>query len=119
MASLGNVGTMLSSFAMVKVAPAAVVGSANPLAAGVAVSVQGRISGVVTIGGTPVARVLARLYYRTSGQLIEQALTGPNGEYTFYGLDPTDARAYFVTFHDPATAAPFNFTVTKDHLSAG
>lgn len=119
MASLGNVGVRAPNTHQFKVAPSAVLSAVNPPFPLINYPVNGRISGVVSIGAVPTAGVLVRLYYRDSGALIEQAISGTGGTYSFSGLNTSDTMAYYVTFHDPKTSAPFNYTVTKDHLTAG
>ena len=118
MASLGNVGVKAPQHSLsMKVAPLAVVD--YKLVPAISYPVSGRLSGVVSIAGTPRVGVVVRLYYRSSGQLIEQAISGTGGTYSFAGLDVSDPGAYYVTFIDPNTSTPYNFTVTKDHLTAG
>lgn len=120
MAHLGNVGTLAhSALKRSKVAPLAVLKDNTRSNPSTSYPVNGSISGTASIAGVGTAGILVRLYYRPSGLLIEQAVTGAGGTYSFTGLDPSDAGAYYVTFHDPNTSAPYNFTVTKDHLTAG
>lgn len=118
MASLGNIGVNMANFRSMKVAPMAVYrGDGDSSVIGY--NVAGRISGVVSIGGVATAGVVVRLYYHDSGNLIDQAISGSGGTYAFSGLNTSEPGAYYVTFVDPKTSTPYNYTVTRDHLTAG
>ena len=102
-----------------KVASFAAAGAPSAENPTVMVPVNGVITGVARINNVATGGVLVRLYYRENGILIEQAKTDHNGVYVFSGLNPADLKAYYVTFMDPSTGAPYNYTITKDHLTAG
>lgn len=102
-----------------KVAPFAATGPNSIVTPSIVVPVDGAIHGVAKIGGVNASGVIVRLNYRINGILIEQAKTGVDGAYSFYGLNKADLKAYCVTFMDPSESAPYNYTVTRDHLSAG
>lgn len=118
MASLGNVGGRIVTSKVMKVAPISVYRGGGDNAV-INYNVAGRISGVASIGGVATAGIVVRLYYRDSGNLVDQAISAAGGTYAFSGLDKTALGAYYVTFVDPNTSAPYNYTVTRDHLTAG
>lgn len=49
----------------------------------------GRITGTVTVDGTP-ASLLVRLYHNKTGALLREVRSAPNGGYEFVGLSLTD-----------------------------
>lgn len=117
---LGTLGkTTLWGWKRRKLAPFAAAGAPSPINPTVMVPVDGIITGVVKINNVPAPGVLVRIYYRQNGILIDQAKADQSGAYTFYGLNTADPKAYYVTFMDPSSGAPYNYTVTKDHLTAG
>ena len=56
---------------------------------------NGIISGQVVKDSTPVPYVIVRLYYRVTGQLINETITNANGEFEFVGYNAT-TNNYFV-----------------------
>jgi hypothetical protein len=79
------------------------------------VPITGTLSGVVTQAGTPVEGRWVRLYYRPNGFLIGSVRSGPNGEFSFGGLDPGDQ--YFVIAFDDLNQAPDFNAVIFDQLT--
>jgi hypothetical protein len=61
----------------------------------VGIPVSGSISGQVQENGTAVVGRKVLLYYRTTGQLINQTVSDSSGNYTFTGLEPSTSN-YFV-----------------------
>lgn len=55
------------------------------------------ISGVTSIEGTVASRMV-RLYIKSTGMLVAQKFSNPDGSYAFYELDP--AYEYFAVAHD-------------------
>ena len=119
MADLGSVGQRLPTGLYSKVGPVAILGSGaqNPSLAGYPVG--GTISGKVKISGANAGGVVVRLYYRDSGALVDQAISNSSGNYSFVGLNTADPKAFYVVFIDPNKDAPYNYTVARDHISAG
>jgi len=56
---------------------------------------NGTISGRIIKDSIPVPYVIVRLYYRVTGQLINQTTTDINGEFEFIGYNAT-TNNYFV-----------------------
>lgn len=83
------------------------------------VDATGVISGVLSIGAVPRGGVKVLLLYRSSGQQAAVAVTAADGSYQFLYLDKTDLGAYCVVFLDPQVAPVYNFTLARDHLTAG
>lgn len=119
MANLGSVGQKLPTGLYSKVGPVAIIGSGaqDPSLAGYPVG--GTISGNVKISGANAGGVVVRLYYRDSGALVDQAISNSSGNYSFVGLNTADPKAFYVVFIDPNKDAPYNYTVARDHISAG
>ena len=119
MADLGSVGQKLPTGLYSKVGPVAILGSGaqNPSLAGYPVG--GTISGNVKISGASAGGVVVRLYYRDNGAIVDQAISNSNGNYSFVGLNTADPKAFYVVFIDPNKDAPYNYTVARDHISAG
>lgn len=84
-----------------------------------AVDVGGTISGVVRIAGVPAQGVNVGLFARSSLNLIARATTSNTGAWLFDGLDRADLKGYFVTVLDPQENPAYNYSLTRDHLSAG
>lgn len=61
----------------------------------VGIPVSGSISGQVQENGTAVTGRRVLLYYRPTGQLINQTVSNAYGNYTFTGLEPSTSN-YFV-----------------------
>lgn len=80
-----------------------------------AIPVNGTLSGTVKQAGTPVAGRWVRLYYRKNGFQIGAVRSGPNGEFSFSGLDPGDQ--YFVIAFDDLNQAPDFNAVILDQLT--
>lgn len=57
----------------------------------------GKVSGVVTVSGTPVSRRV-RLFEAKSARLIAETWSDAAGQYSFTGISA--ALEYFVTAHD-------------------
>lgn len=74
--------------------------------------------GVVKVNGSPMPNVMVGLYCRDNGQLLSRQLTKMDGSYRFDGLDPSVDGFYFIVAHDPSSVAPFNYTLSQDHLTA-
>ncbi len=87
----------------------------NPLS----IDVNGSISGVVKIAGVPTEGVRIGLFHRSNMELIATTISSNTGAYIFRFLDRSDLKNYFVTFLDPATDPAHNYTLTRDHLTAG
>ena len=119
MASLGNVANTIGGAKRMKVAPLSVYRGGSPETTVVGYNVAGRISGTVKISGVTAPGVVVRLYYRDNGNLIEQAISDASGDYSFAGLDTAALNAYYVVFIDPKTSSPYNYTVARDHITAG
>ena len=119
MADLGSVGQKLPTGLYSKVGPVAILGSGaqNPSLAGYPIG--GTISGNVKISGANAGGVVVRLYYRDNGALVDQAISNSSGNYSFVGLNTADPKAFYVVFIDPNKDAPYNYTVARDHISAG
>lgn len=79
------------------------------------IPVNGSLSGIVKQAGTPVAGRWVRLYYRKNGFQIGAVRSGPNGEFSFSGLDPGDQ--YFVIAFDDLNQAPDFNAVIFDQLT--
>lgn len=116
MADLGSVGQKLPTGLYSKVGPEAILGKGGPLAG---YPVDGTISGNVKISGANAGGVVVRLYYRDNGALVDQAISNSSGNYSFVGLNTADPKAFYVVFVDPNKDAPYNYTVARDHISAG
>lgn len=119
MADLGAIGRRIGGTVVRRITSRAVQESNQPGANLLDVPVDGSLYGTVKIATVLTGDVLARLYYRPNGLLIEQAKTIANGTYRFDALNKADLKNYYVTFLDPNENAPYNFTVTKDHLTPG
>lgn len=123
MADLGNIGRQYGASTILQkrrmVSRAVYRRPTNADLNELAVDVTGSISGRVTIGSVPTQGVHVGLFYRDSFNLIARATTSNTGDYTFDGLDRSDLGAYFVTVLDPQASPEFNYSLTRDHLSAG
>lgn len=121
MAHLGNIGVRFPTTKPKPVAPAASLSGNIPSEVAIInYPVDGGISGVVQINGVVTADVVVRLYDRESGHLVKQAKTDSSGAYSFIGLNKTSSfGGYYVVFMDPRTSSPYNYTVAKDHITAG
>lgn len=116
MADLGSVGKKLPAGLYSKVGPEAILGKGGQFAG---YPVDGAISGNVKISGANASGVVVRLYYRNNGAFIEQTISDSSGNYSFVGLNKADPKAFYVVFVDPNKDAPYNYTVARDHISAG
>lgn len=116
MADLGSIGKKLPTGLYSKVGPEAILGKGAQLAG---YPVDGTISGNVKISGANAGGVVVRLYYRDNGALVDQAISNSSGNYSFVGLNTADPKAFYVVFVDPNKDAPYNYTVARDHISAG
>ena len=83
------------------------------------IDVDGSLSGIVRIAGVPTEGVSLGLFHRSSLNLIARATSNNTGAYIFRGLDRSDLENYFVLCLDPQTAAVWNYTLARDHLTAG
>lgn len=83
------------------------------------IDITGIISGTVKIAGIPTQYVRVGLFHRISMNLIANAITNNTGIYTFVGLDKSDLNNFFVTILDPQENPTYNYTLTRDHLTAG
>ena len=83
------------------------------------IDVDGTLSGVVSIAGVPTEGIQMALMYRPNRNTIGLAITNNTGAYIFRGLDRSDMENYLVICLDPRVAAPWNYTLAKDHLTAG
>lgn len=119
MADLGSIGKKLPTGLYSKVGPVAILGSVSPSEPFAGYPVNGSISGNVKISGVNVGGVVVRLYYRDNGALVDQAISNSSGNYSFVGLNTADPKAFYVVFVDPNKDAPYNYTVARDHISAG
>lgn len=116
MADLGSIGKKLPTGLYSKVGPVAILGKGAQFAG---YPVNGTISGNVKISGANASGVVVRLYYRDNGALVDQAISNSSGNYSFVGLNTADPKAFYVVFVDPNKDAPYNYTVARDHISAG
>lgn len=122
MAHLGNIGARSFKQRHHQLAPYVVVGKSMPSNRNdviLATPSNGRVQGIAKIGGVATGGIMVRIYVRETGGLIASMRSKADGTYVFKGLDPTNYGAYCVVFFDPQTGAPYNYTVARDHLTAG
>lgn len=75
--------------------------------------VNGTVQVIVQEAGTPLPFAQVAIYFRQTMALIMRARCDQNGEFEFYGLDPTapaddDDRKYFVIALDPKGGTRYN-----------
>jgi hypothetical protein len=80
------------------------------------IDVGGVISGVVNAGGVPVPYCIVRLYWRETGQIIQQQIAGPDGSFQFTCQDRYSPQSVYVVAIDPAGGETYNLA-THDRLT--
>jgi len=69
------------------------------------------LSGVCNIGGSPVANVPVRAYFRATGQLVQEVRSAANGTFVLTGISAQDIQAYYVVADYPAPQAAQIFSL--------
>lgn len=75
------------------------------------IPVNGAISGTVVVSGAPVSYCIVRLYWRPTGQLIEQTKADIFGAFSFSDLNPDSNNYYVLAITDDHNAIIFD-TIT-------
>lgn len=121
MADLGSKGLDPSPTicSRVIVSPAVYKRSTNADTNELQIDTSGVISGVVRVATVVTAGVRVGLFHRSNMQQIAMAVTDNVGAYVFRDLDKTDLQNYFVVILDPNAASPWNYSLVRDHLTAG
>lgn len=120
MADLGAIGRLCEYSVFVQpLPPPGPYRSYPSLAVAVTENITGTLSGVVSINTVAQAGVSVGLLHRTSMLLIARAITDGSGAYSFTQLDPTDLANYLILVLDPNADPAYNYTLARDHLTAG
>ena len=69
---------------------------------------NGSISGTVTENSVPVPRCIVKLYFRSTGDYIEQQITSAAGTFTFTGISTAETNGFFVVALDPDGGVQYN-----------